>query len=51
MVAAQLQRAAITDVRNLVNGAGTDPTGVGTALAIYREAISDHLPISLDLRT
>lgn len=49
--AAQLQRAAITDVRNLVNGGGTDPTGVGTALAIYREAISDHIPISLDLDT
>lgn len=47
--AAQLQRAAIVFVRALVTGAGTDPTGVGTALAIYREAISDHFPISLDL--
>ena len=47
--AAHLQRAAIVFVRALINGAGTDPTGVGTALAIYRQAISDHLPISTDL--
>jgi hypothetical protein len=47
--AAHLQRAAIVFVRALINGAGTDPTGVGTALAIYRQAISDHFPISTDL--
>lgn len=51
LAAFKLQRAAIKDVRSLVNGAGTAATGTGTALAIYREAISDHLPISLDLDT
>jgi hypothetical protein len=47
----KLQRAAIGEVRGLVNGLGTMPTGVGTALAVYREAISDHFPISLDADT
>jgi hypothetical protein len=47
--AAQLQRAAIVFMRNLVTGTGTDPTGTGSALGIYRAAISDHFPISIDL--
>ena len=46
------QRGAIAVVQNVVNnGAIAAPTGVGTALAVYREAISDHFPISLDVDT
>jgi hypothetical protein len=51
LAAIQLQRGAIKDLRDLINGTDTTPSGVGTALAIYREAISDHFPISLDLTT
>jgi len=51
MAAIKMQRDAIAEARSLVTGTGTEPTGVGTALAVYREAISDHFPISLDLRT
>lgn len=35
--------------RLVVNTAAPAPTGVGTAHAIYRDAISDHLPIAVDL--
>ena len=51
MAALKMQRDAIQEARTLVTGTGTEPTGVGTALTVYREAISDHFPISLDLRT
>jgi hypothetical protein len=50
LFAVQMQRTAIKNLRTLVSApARKAPTGVGTALAIYREAVSDHIPISLDL--
>jgi endonuclease/exonuclease/phosphatase family metal-dependent hydrolase len=49
MAAIGSQQIAIQDVRTVVNGHQPTPAGVGTGLAVYREAISDHFPISLDL--
>jgi hypothetical protein len=48
--AAQTQLTACNAVRTLVNNAAANtPTGVGTALTTYRWAVSDHLPIRVDL--
>jgi endonuclease/exonuclease/phosphatase family metal-dependent hydrolase len=48
--AAQLQLTACQAMRALVgNAANLAPTGVGTALTTYRFAVSDHLPISVEL--
>jgi hypothetical protein len=44
------QRNAIAAVSALVtNPAVTMPTGVGSAHAIYRHAVSDHLPITVEV--
>ncbi|WP_183573678.1 hypothetical protein HDF18_08035 [Mucilaginibacter sp. X5P1] len=40
--------ATLTLVKNNIN---TTPGGIGDALAIYRHAISDHLPISFQLQS
>jgi hypothetical protein len=40
--------AALTALNNLVQNAGVPgPTGIGTAHAVYRHGVSDHLPISM----
>jgi hypothetical protein len=51
LAAIQIQRGAIAELRTLVTGNDVEPSGVGTALGIYRDAISDHFPITLDLKT
>jgi endonuclease/exonuclease/phosphatase family metal-dependent hydrolase len=48
--AVQAQRAALAVALALVNNnAAVTPTGVGTALTVYRHAVSDHLPITVKL--
>ena len=48
--ALQTQRNALAVMLALVNNPGANsPTGVGTALTTYRFAVSDHLPIIVEL--
>jgi len=43
-------QTALAELSALVAGAQTWPPGVGTAAAVYRYGVSDHLPISMQLQ-